>query len=130
MTYSHAASAYREREVLTSSPSRLVVMVFDHAIANLMRARNAQKADREEERLAALAKAREAIMELLVTLDEENGGEIAAHLRSLYAFFLSSLLDAGRRRDERLLSRVIAMVTDLRDAFASIAADAARVPAA
>ena len=34
-----AAVAYREREVLTAAPGRLVVIVFDHLLVNLRRAR-------------------------------------------------------------------------------------------
>src|SRR5438034_650144 len=125
MTYSNASAAYREREVLTASPSRLVVLVYDHALVNLTRAQHAQRAGKEEERLTALSKAREALMELVVTIDAEKGGEIARQLQSLYAFFLTSLLDVGVRRDGRLLERVIGMIAELRDSFAAVAADAA-----
>jgi|ERR1043166_712055 flagellar protein FliS len=130
MPYSHAAGAYREREVLSASPPRLVVIVYDHVLTSLARAQQAQRAGKEEARLAALSTAREGIMELVVTIDAEKGGEIARQLQSLYTFFLTSLLDVGVRRDSRLLERVIGMITELRDSFATVAADATRVSAA
>jgi flagellar protein FliS len=120
MTYSNAAVAYREREVLTASPAQLVVIVYDHLLVNLRRARMAHDARNNEVRVESIAKAREAISELLVTLDVERGGEMAQGLRSLYAFVLSELVDAGMRHDAARLDRITKMVSELRDAFATL----------
>jgi flagellar protein FliS len=128
--YAHAATAYREREVLTASPARLVVLIYDHVLANLQRARVARDVKKVDISLEALGKAREGIAELLVTLDVEHGGAIARNLQSLYTFMLTELVD-GTRVDGRRLERIAGMVTDLRNAFASIAPDGtARVSAA
>lgn len=128
--YSRQASAYRDREVLTASPGRLVVLLFEHAHANLLRARRAVQTGNEEERVAAVGKARDVIMELLVTLNMEQGGEIAKNLRSLYAFVLSELSDVARRRDGARLESCIQVISELHGAFAAIATEPARVPAA
>jgi flagellar protein FliS len=128
--YAHAATAYREREVLTASPARLVVLVYDHVLANLKRARVAREAKKIDISLEAMNKAREGIAELLVTLDVERGGAIARNLQSLYTFMLTELVD-GARIDARRLERITVMVSDLREAFSSIATDGpARVSAA
>ncbi|MEO6878086.1 MAG: flagellar export chaperone FliS [Gemmatimonadaceae bacterium] len=128
--YAHAATAYREREVLTASPARLVVIVYDHVLANLHRARVARDANRASISLEAISKARDGIAELLVTLDVERGGAIARNLQSLYTFMLTEMVD-GTRVDARRLERITGMVSDLREAFASIATDGtARVSAA
>ena len=66
MSYASAAVAYREREVLSAAPGRLVVMVFDHLLVNLRRARIAMEANNVQVRVEAIAKAREAAMELLL----------------------------------------------------------------
>src|SRR6185503_18770652 len=125
-SYAHAATAYREREVLTASPARLVVMVYDHVIANLHRARVANKVD---VRVEAISKAREGITELLVTLDIERGGALATQLQSLYTYMLTELVDGARLEGVRL-ERITKMVSELRDAFSTIATGAAQVPAA
>jgi flagellar protein FliS len=130
MSYSTNATAYRNREVQSASPSRLLVMVFDHALANLLRARRAVQAGKIEERAVAVSKVRDAIMELLVTLDEDRGGQIARNLKSLYAFILSELIEVVRRPDGGQLECIIGIVTDLRGAFESVATNVARVPAA
>jgi flagellar protein FliS len=127
--YAHAATAYREREVMTASPARLVVIVYDHVLANLNRARIAREAGKLDVQIESIAKARDGVTELLVTLDSERGGAIATQLQSLYTFILSELVD-GSRVDPRKLERITQIVHDLRDAFNAIASEPARVPAA
>src|SRR5437868_9165369 len=99
MSYAHAASAYRDREVMTASPARLVVIVYDQFLVNLRRARFAIEADNATQRVDALGKARDAIMELLISTDVERGGHIANNLRSLYAFVFSELSSISTRED-------------------------------
>lgn len=83
-----------------------------------------------EERVDAVGKARDAIMELLVTLNVEQGGDIARNLRSVYTFILTELSDVARRPDGARLETIIKLVTELRGAFDAIATDSARTPAA
>ncbi len=117
-----AATAYREREVMTASPARLVVLVYDHVLANLNRAKVARDVKRTDVQLEAIGKAREGLAELLVTLDLEKGGAIAKQLQSLYTFMLTELVDAAKM-DAKRFDRIIAMVNDLREAFVAIAND-------
>ena len=130
MSYASAAVAYRERDVLTAAPGRLVVMVFDHLLVNLRRARFAMEANNIELRTESIAKAREAAMELLVTTDVDRGGAIANNLRAIYVYLVRELIALGSRTDVAKVDGFIRIVTDLRDAFATITADAkARIPA-
>jgi len=130
MSYARQALAYREREIQSATPARLVVLLFEHAHANLLRARHAVQTGNIELRAESVANAREAIVELLSALDTERGGEIARNLKSLYVFILSELGNVVRRRDGGQLEQIIRMVSELRGAFATIATDAARIPAA
>src|SRR6476659_5484193 len=98
MSYSQA-NVYREREVLTASPEKLVVIIFDHILVNLRRARLAMEAGNIELRAKSLGRAREGIMELLTTVDLERGGDVAMNLRALYSFVVRELLEIGRTRD-------------------------------
>src|SRR5579884_1631324 len=100
MSYSHAANQYREREVRTASPGQLVVLVYDHVLASLARARLAHQAGNIERCIEAVSGARDGLVELLSTLDGEKGGAIASQLRALYSFMLTELADAGARFDE------------------------------
>ena len=132
MSYSnsHAATAYREREVMTASPARLVVIVYDHVLANLRRARQPVQSSNLEVRIEALGRARDGIMDLLATLDVDKGGAIAVNLRALYGFIYTELMDEVRKRDPQRMDRLTDMVTELREAFAIVAIGGARVSAA
>lgn len=119
--YNANAARYQELEVMSAKPGQLVVLVYDHLLASLRRAELAMEGGDIEQRTMQLAKVRDAIGELLVTLDHEKGGEIAGQLASLYSFFLTELVDVNRRQDRARLGRITAMVRELRDAFAEIA---------
>src|ERR671936_1746028 len=125
MSYAQQSTRYREMEVLSASPGQLVVILYDHLIASLRRARLGIEDDNVEQRIAYLDKSRAAVTELLVTLDEAKGGAIATNLRSLYSWILTELLDIGMRPDVHRLDKVIAIAGELRDAFAQIADAAA-----
>jgi flagellar secretion chaperone FliS len=128
--YSSQAKAYREREILSASPGRLVVIVFDHVLANLFRAKAAGESTNLALRLESLGRARDGVMELLATVDVEKGGSLGVNLRSIYGFVFNQLLDEARTPDASRLQRITAIITDLRDAFASISAEGAQVSAA
>ncbi len=123
MTYgpvNKQAIKYREMQVLAASPGELVILVYDHLLGQLMRAQYAQGATESEARSAALDKARNALGELLVTLNHEKGGALATQLASIYSFLLGELSTLGIRPDARRFERVIRIVTELREAFAKV----------
>jgi|1185.fasta_scaffold682501_2 flagellar protein FliS len=130
MSYSNQAAAYRHREVAAATPGRLLLMVYDHILANLARATVAHNNKLIEARVEAVAKARDGIAELLATLDMEKGGQIAIQLNSLYSFVLAELLDAGLKFEEKKVSRMAAMIRELREAFAVIVESTAKTTAA
>jgi flagellar protein FliS len=130
MSYSNHAAAYRHREVAAATPGRLLLMVYDHVLANLARASVAHNNNLIEARVEAVAKARDGISELVATLDMEQGGEISMQLRALYTFVLAELVDAGLKFDSRKIDRIAGMIRELRDAFAVIVASQAKITAA
>ena len=130
MTYPSRATQYRELQVLSASPARLTVLLFEHLEVVLRRAQTAIKNNQIELRVENMGKARDIVSELLGTLDIERGGDIALDLSMLYGFLLSELVDVGIRRDVVRLGRLIDIVNTLSGAFAIAAAevDAGRAP--
>jgi flagellar protein FliS len=118
MSYSRKATQYRETEVLTATPGQLVVLLYDHLLLSLRRARTAMDARDIEAQGVCLEKGRDVLTELLVTLDRERGGEVASNLAALYSFLLGELVQVGVRADAARLDRVTHMIAELRDAFA------------
>lgn len=110
---------YREMQVLAATPGDLVVMIYDHLLGQLQRARMATDITARSD---ALEKARAALAELLVTLDQEKGGPMAVHLAAIYSFLLGECSTLGVRPDAARFERLARIVRNLRDAFAEAAA--------
>ncbi|MBI3792859.1 MAG: flagellar export chaperone FliS [Gemmatimonadetes bacterium] len=125
-----AAARYREQEVLTAPPGRLLVITYDALLTALTRARIGAQTGNPELTVRAIQQARDLIGELLVTLDREKGGEIARNLGSLYVFLLQQLQAGGRRPDAKHFDRLVQLVTPIRDAFAEVAQTPAGAKAA
>ncbi len=103
--------------MLSASPARLTVLLFEHLEVVMRRAQTAIRSDAIEQRVENLGRAREIVSELLGTLDLERGGDIAVDLSMLYSFLLGELLDVGMKRDAIRLGRLIGIVNTLSSAF-------------
>lgn len=125
-----ASSSYKETEILSASPARLVVLLYEHLEVCLRRAVIAMEAGQVEVRVTSLAKARAILSELLGTLDFEAGGSIARELSQLYTFLLRELVDVGSRQDTTQLRALADIVRTLGDGFREAAAQVDAPPAA
>ena len=115
-----APKSYQANAILTATPGRLVVMLFDGAGRFLKRASVAMQAADVQRSNEALQRAEAIINELLVTLDHEKGGEIAASLRDLYLFCGRELNEARVQRSPEKIDAVAGLLAELRDAFDQI----------
>jgi flagellar secretion chaperone FliS len=121
MSYASQTTSYREMELQSASPERLVVYVFEQLVVNLERARIAMERNDLELRVTALRRARGLVTELLATLDFEKGGPIATQLADLYQYMLYELVDIGQRGDIVTLKKLGNIASSLRDGFAEAA---------
>jgi flagellar protein FliS len=72
----------------------------------------------------AVIKARDIITELMVSLDFDQGGEIAQNLFALYTWFNKELMEAHISMDIKRVTTVRNMVNDLRSSWCDIIAKA------
>ncbi len=121
MSYASQTTSYREMELQSASPERLVVFVFEQLVVNLERARIAMERSDLELRVTALRRARGLVGELLATLDFEKGGPIATQLADLYQYMLYELIDIGQRGDVATMRKLVGIASNLRDGFAEAA---------
>lgn len=121
MAYSTSAGRYRESEVLSASPQRLLIITFDFLLAQFARAKIGMETKNRELTITALDKARQAVGELAATLDMQQGGELAHRLRSLYVFEFSELAALGFEPNIARLEKNAKLMRELRDAFATAA---------
>lgn len=108
-------------EILSASPERLVVLLFDHLVVHLQRVRIAIDNNDVSLRTMSLSKARGIVSELLSTLDFDKGGKIAGELGSLYTFLLAEMSEIGVHRDGRKVTRLMEIADELRTGFTGAA---------
>jgi len=127
LPYKSAVSTYRETRVNTAGQGQLIIMLYNEAVKyldealQLLEAGEAGKAPVSIEKFGkAIVKAQEIITELMVSLDFEQGGEIARNLFSLYTWFNRELIEANISRDAHRVSVVRGLVEELRGAWLAV----------
>jgi len=128
MAYNNAVSTYRETKVKTASQGQLIIMLYDEAVKQLDKGLELLSLDKGGRRnpaniekiSKAILKAEEIVTELTVSLDFEQGGEIAKNLFSLYTWFNQELLESNITQDLERLKSVRNMISDLRSAWSEI----------
>ncbi|OQA33328.1 MAG: Flagellar protein FliS [Betaproteobacteria bacterium ADurb.Bin341] len=125
------ASVNVETSVAEASPHKLVLLLFDGAIQACVAARLHMEHKQIAEKGTAVSKAINIITNgLKASLDMESGGELAERLAALYDYMVQRLLYANLKNQPAALSEVIALLTELRDAWAQIAPEQQKVAAA
>jgi len=130
MAYTNAISSYKETRVKTASQGQLIIMLYDEAVKqldislDLLSQNNGHKQNpgNIEKTSKAILKAQEIITELTVSLDFEQGGEIAKSLFSIYTWFNKELLESNISHDERRITQVRNQLNELKSAWAEVAA--------
>jgi len=117
----NATRHYRNQELMTASPARLVVMLYDRAIHCLNEAIKAIEACDIERRWKANKNANEIITHLAMTLNFEQGGQIALNLNDLYRFMLRTLVNVDVRNDPQPARDVIKLIEPLRASWDQLA---------
>lgn len=120
----NAWNSYRQVATQTASPGQLVVMLYDGAIRFLERALLGfaveDPAEFNQTINNNLMRAQEIINELNASLNMEQGGDVAANLRSLYLYFDRRLTESNIRKDKSGIAEVIARLSTIRDAWVTM----------
>jgi flagellar secretion chaperone FliS len=129
MTMNSYHRCYRQTDIGTATPMKLVLMLYDGAIGFLNR--SAEHAELGDVRNRALFanKARDIIEELNNSLNTEAGGELARQLRSLYLFMNRHLLQATMSNQTKGIREVIGLLTTLREGWQDAYRQTAAAPA-
>ncbi len=119
--YESAAKSYRQTNVLSADPLKLVRMCYEGAICSLKLSRDAYIARDYETKGKALVKTLDIIHELNASLDMKKGGEVAKNLRGLYLYMTQALTEADLKRDLKVFDEVIHMLEELESAWKELA---------
>lgn len=124
MTSPALRDRYLADSVNTASPGKLLVMLYDRLVMDLIQGEEAIRAGDRERSAERLTHAQEIILELRTTLDLDAWTG-AAGLANLYGFLLTELIGANVGRDADRVAACRGLVEPLRDAWREAAALAA-----
>lgn len=106
--------------VETADPHRLILMLFDGAIAATTIAKMHMEQGDIPQKGTKISKAIDLIGSGRASLDLESGGQLAEHLAALYDYMVQRLFWANAKNEAAALEEVTILLTELRDAWAQI----------
>ena len=122
-----SSTALRDRyladSVNTASTGKLLVMLYDRLVIDLVQGEEALRAGDREQASDKIIHAQEIILELRTTLDLDAWSG-APGLANLYGFLLTELIGANIARDADRVAACRKLVEPLRDAWREAAAQA------
>ena len=100
-------------QVSDASPHQLIQMMIDGAVARVAGAKGALVAGESAAKGELIGKAIGLVEGLRISLDLEQGGELAANLLALYDYMGRRLLEANLRNDGVILDEVASLLREL-----------------
>jgi flagellar protein FliS len=116
-----SSNAYREVAVQTSSPTKLVVMLYEGAIRFLRESISAIESKDLQLKRHSIDRAVAIVQHMQGTLDMERGGKIAADLNKLYSYIFSRIMDGSMKLETAPLQEAIKLLSTLLAGWEAIA---------
>lgn len=112
-------NAYKETQIKTASPGKLIILLYEEAIRQLGNAASILESGSKklDEVNNSVLRAQDMITELMVSLNFEKGHDIARNLFNLYMYFNQQLTQANIKKDPAPLKEVKKLMSDLCDAW-------------
>ena len=104
---------YQEIAVQTSSPTKLVVMLYEGAIRFLRQSVTAISSKDLDQKRQSVDRAVAVIQHLQGTLDMDRGGAVAAELDKLYTYINSKIVDGSSKLQTAPIEEAIKLLTVL-----------------
>jgi flagellar protein FliS len=111
-------SRYKRTEIETAPPLKLLLMLYDGAVARSESAAECIRRGDYEAAHRSLIKAQDILTELMVSLDPDAGAAPIRELFGLYEYMHRLLVQANIRKETSPVEEVVRILTDLRDAWA------------
>ena len=116
MAQANVYGQYRQVQINTASPGKLILMLYQGAIKALKKA--GELIDRKEygDKGYQLIKAQDIIMELNLALDMQTG-DIAQSLNQIYLYAYRKLVLANLEVDKEAIQEVVGLLENLYEAW-------------
>ncbi|MDQ2078106.1 flagellar export chaperone FliS [Marinimicrobium sp. ABcell2] len=125
--YARAAQNYSSVKVQSSvtdaSPHRLVQMLFEGALERIAQAKGAMARKEIERKGELISKAINIVGGLLGSLNDKEGGELAANLDGVYDYIIRRLVQANYENNTEILDECGRLLAELKSAWDSIAVE-------
>ena len=109
--------AYKDTEIQTADQGKLILMLYDGAIRFLNIAIENMTPRRYDVVNTNIIKAQDIVTELMLSLNLDQGGEIAQNLFNVYAYMKKRLLEGNIAKDAEILKEVVSHLSGLRSAW-------------
>ncbi len=109
--------AYQNAQVTTSNQKQLIVMMYDGMDRFLTRAVRSIKEGDIESAHSYLHRTGQILLELLGTLREDKGGEIAANLKRIYIYCYEQVVISNLKKDTQMIREIQQVLNNLRGAW-------------
>ncbi len=111
---------YLRAKVETATPTQLVVMLYDGAVRFCSLAIEAMELHQYEDQNNNIKRAEDIVCELMGSLNQEAGGEVAANLLRIYTYLYQELVQANLNDDLDALKRVLTHLEALRESWVEL----------
>lgn len=109
---------YKETAIYTSSPGKLIILLYDGLIKFIMKGIKAINEKNIPEANTNIIKAQNIVSELSDVLDMKY--EISISLRSIYKYMLNRLIKANVLKSKEILEETLNFANTLRDTWTKI----------
>lgn len=113
-------SVYLQNQVMTATPKKLIILLYDGCIKFMNLAERAIQDKKMEDAHTNLIKAQNIVMELKATLNFEDGAAIAEELDTIYGHLNVALIKANVDKDADQVKKCCLIMQDLRAAWVEV----------
>ena len=118
--HANAYGAYRSAEITTASQKDLIVRLYLGAEKFLDLACQAMVAKKYVDSMINCRKARDIFMELMATLNFDQGGEMAIRLKELYSFLVFQISEASLRKSTEQIQTILPIIRTMREGWETV----------
>lgn len=112
--------AYQNAQVNTSNQKQLIIMLYDGMDKFLNRAIKSIREGDIESAHNYLHRTGQVLLELLSTLREDKGGEIATNLKRIYVYCYEQVVIANLKKDPAKIREIQQVLSNIRLAWKQI----------
>ncbi len=114
------ADLYKKSQIETADQLTLILMLYDRAILLLGKAKKEISEGKYEEKHHSLMKAQDIVFELIQSIDQDKGKEIAASLLILYDYVIREIMEGDTNLNTKAIDNAKGIISELRESWKEI----------